>query len=190
MKTAIVLFQLGGPDPIDAIGPSLFNLFAFSKTSSASRTVYRAGNIEYVIPTRERRKILGCLWNSSLFPGRAHDGMVAVNAFVGGSRQPEMTQENDESVLSATIEELRGAMQIQGKPVYLHMTRWDKSIPQYEIGYQGKMDALSRFESENPGVTFAGNYRGGISVGDCVMNARRIAESIAVQFGRSVSKVS
>jgi oxygen-dependent protoporphyrinogen oxidase len=89
-----------------------------------------------------------------------------------------------------SIEEHRWTMQIQGKPVYLHTTRWDKSIPQYEIGYQEKMDVLSRFESENPGMTLAGNYRGGISVGDCVMSARRIAEFIAARLGRAVPSAS
>ena len=136
----------------------------------------------YLIPTAERRKILGCLWNSSLFPGRAPEGCVAVNAFVGGSRQPELTALSDNELLALTLEELGSAMQIQGKPVYWNATRWEKAIPQYELGHQAKLDVLLRVEREHPGLILAGNYRGGISVGDCVLSARRIAGELAARL--------
>jgi oxygen-dependent protoporphyrinogen oxidase len=133
----------------------------------------------YLIPSAEKRKILGCLWNSSLFSDRAPNGMVAVNAFVGGARQPELFELTDEQIIEITVSELQSAMQISGNPVYLHLTRWPKSIPQYELGYQNKMNALSEFEEQHSGIQLTGNYRGGISVGDCVKNAYDIAERLA-----------
>jgi oxygen-dependent protoporphyrinogen oxidase len=132
----------------------------------------------FLIPSKEKRKILGCLWNSCLFGNRAPEGMVALNAFVGGARQPELTGLNDEQIIQITLGELESIMQFSGKPVYLNITRWHKSIPQYEIGYQQKMDILAQFEKSNRGIVLAGNYRGGISVGDCVKNAYEIAESV------------
>jgi oxygen-dependent protoporphyrinogen oxidase len=132
----------------------------------------------FLIPSKEKRKILGCLWNSCLFGNRAPAGMVALNAFVGGARQPELTDLNDEQIIQITLDELNSIMQFSGKPVYLNITRWQKSIPQYEIGYQQKMDMLTQFEESNQGIFLAGNYRGGISVGDCVKNAYEIAEGI------------
>ncbi|HVN47650.1 MAG TPA: protoporphyrinogen oxidase [Bacteroidota bacterium] len=133
----------------------------------------------YLIPSIEKRKILGCLWTSSLFPGRAPNGMTALNAFIGGARQPEMFDLNDEQIVDVTLNELQTAMQISGKPVYLHLTRWPKSIPQYELGYQHTMDALNEFEEQHPGIFFAGNYCGGISVGDCIKNAYDLANRVA-----------
>ena len=132
----------------------------------------------FLIPSKERRKILGCLWNSCLFGNRAPAGMVALNAFVGGARQPELTGLNDEQIIQITLGELESIMQFSGKPVYLNITRWQKSIPQYEIGYQQKMDILAQFEKSNQGIVLAGNYRDGISVGDCVKNAYEIAENV------------
>ena len=136
----------------------------------------------FLIPSIEKRKILGCLWTSCLFSNRAPVGMVALNAFVGGARQPELTELNDERVIQITLDEIKSTMQFSGKPVYLNITRWQKSIPQYELGYQQKMDTLVRFEESNQGIFLAGNYRGGISVGDCVKNAYEIAESISSQI--------
>jgi protoporphyrinogen/coproporphyrinogen III oxidase len=134
----------------------------------------------YLIPSAEKRKILGCLWNSSLFSDRTPNGMVAVNAFVGGARQPELFELSDEQIIEITVNELQSAMQISGKPVYLHLTRWPKSIPQYELGYQDKMNALNEFEEQHSGIYLTGNYRGGISVGDCIKNAHDIAKQLAV----------
>jgi oxygen-dependent protoporphyrinogen oxidase len=136
----------------------------------------------FLIPSKEKRKILGCLWNSCLFGNRAPAGMTALNAFIGGARQPELTGLNDEQIIQITLDELKSIMQFSGKPVYLNITRWQKSIPQYEIGYQQKMDMLAQFEESSPGILLAGNYRGGISVGDCVKNAYEIAEDVSSQI--------
>jgi protoporphyrinogen/coproporphyrinogen III oxidase len=133
----------------------------------------------FLLPSKEKRQILGCLWNSCLFGNRAPSGMVALNAFVGGARQPELTLLSDVQIIQTTLDELKSIMQFSGKPVYLNITRWQKSIPQYELGYQQKMDVLAQFEQSNPGLVLAGNYRGGISVGDCVKNAHDLAEEIS-----------
>jgi protoporphyrinogen/coproporphyrinogen III oxidase len=136
----------------------------------------------FLIPSKEKRKILGCLWNSCLFGNRAPAGFVALNAFVGGARQPELTSLNDEQIIEITCNELKSIMQFSGKPVYLNITRWQRSIPQYEIGYQRKMDTIAQFEESNQGILLAGNYRGGIAVGDCVQNAYAIAEVVSSQI--------
>jgi len=136
----------------------------------------------FLIPSKEKRKILGCLWTSCLFRNRAPAGFAALNAFVGGARQPELTILNDEQIIKITLDELKSIMQFSGKPVYLNITRWQKSIPQYEIGYQQKIDKLALFEESNQGILLVGNYRGGISVGDCVKNAYDIAEDVSTQI--------
>jgi oxygen-dependent protoporphyrinogen oxidase len=140
---------------------------------------HRLDGFGFLIPSKEKRQILGCLWNSCLFNNRAPAGMAALNAFIGGARQPELTNLSDEQIIQITLDELKSIMQLSGKPVYLSLTRWQKSIPQYEIGYQLKMDALTQFEENQPGIVLAGNYRGGISVGDCVKSAHDIAENLS-----------
>jgi oxygen-dependent protoporphyrinogen oxidase len=140
---------------------------------------HRLDGFGFLIPSKEKRQILGCLWNSCLFNNRAPAGMAALNAFIGGSRQPELTNLSDERIIQITSDELKSIMQLSGKPVYLSITRWQKSIPQYEIGYQHKMDALTQFEENQPGIVLAGNYRGGISVGDCVKSAYDIVENLS-----------
>lgn len=132
-----------------------------------------------LIPTKERRNILGCLWSSSLFPHRAPEGMVALTAFVGGARRPELTQLPENKLCDLVLNELKKIMQVSGKLVYLKVTTWKQAIPQYELGYLRKIEALDRFEESHPGLFLCGNYRGGISVGDCVKSASEVSQRAA-----------
>ncbi len=133
-----------------------------------------------LVPSKEQRRILGCLWSSSLFPGRAPEGMVAVTTFVGGARQPELTELSDERLCDLVLSELKNCMQLSGKLVYWSVIRWKRAIPQYELGHLQIIDSLQRFEQNNPGLFLCSNYKGGISVGDCVKNAREVALRAAV----------
>lgn len=132
----------------------------------------------FLVPAKERRKILGTIWSSSIFPARAPEGLVALTTFVGGSRQPELVQHDDKNLLSLVTSELQSIMNMTGSPAYTRIFRWAKAIPQYNLGYQKVLDEIERFEDDTPGLFFCANYRGGIAVGDCVMSGKRIAERI------------
>jgi oxygen-dependent protoporphyrinogen oxidase len=145
-------------------------------------TGYRAEQIHrpldgfgYLIPAVEKRKILGTIWSSVLFPGRAPEGHAAFTTFVGGSRQPELTQGTDAEILASTTSELRDIMGITGEPAYTRLLRWDRAIPQYALGYHRTLETIDHTERDVPGLFFCSNYRGGIAVGDCLMGGERIA---------------
>ncbi|MEW6510997.1 MAG: protoporphyrinogen oxidase [Bacteroidota bacterium] len=132
----------------------------------------------YLIPARERRKILGTIWSSALFPGRAPSGHVALTTFVGGSRQPDITGRGDEELVRLVASELASIMGVKGDPAYHKVIRWQKAIPQYALGYLEIMNALEALEGRVRGLHFCSNFRGGIAVGDCVMSGERIARRI------------
>ena len=107
---------------------------------------------------------------------------VALNAFIGGARQPEPIGLNDEQIIQLTLDEPKSIMQFSGKPVYLNIIRWQRSIPQYEIVCQQKMDTFNQFQASNQSILLAGNYRGGIAIGDCIKNVYEIAEDVSSQI--------
>jgi oxygen-dependent protoporphyrinogen oxidase len=137
----------------------------------------------FLVPRIERRNILGCLWSSSLFPGRAPEGSAGLTVFVGGSRQPELAHLSDGETVSRIREELQSIMQIEGKPVYWNISRWERAIPQYGIGHVQLQEGLEEFEEKHSGLFFCSNYKGGIAVGDCVANARSTADRVREFLG-------
>lgn len=132
----------------------------------------------FLVPELERRNILGSLWSSTLFPGRAPAGHVALTTFVGGSRQPDLTRADDPQLQSLVLDDLKRIVGITGEPVYTRVTRWERAIPQYRIGHLGIVEKLQEVEARFPGLFVSGNFIGGISVGDCVMQSERNAQRI------------
>jgi len=132
----------------------------------------------YLIPAKEQRKILGTIWSSTIFPNRAPDGKVAFTTFVGGSRQPEITENDDYSLRKLVHTEIASILGIQNDPDFYYIKKWNRAIPQYRLGYASVINQIESFEQTYRGIHLCANYRGGISVGDCVMNARRTVDAI------------
>lgn len=133
----------------------------------------------FLVPAMEQRKILGTIWSSSLFPGRAPLGHVALTTFVGGSRQSELSALTDSDLEATVTSELRSIMGVSGDPVYTKIMRWAKAIPQYNLGYLSLMEEIAQLEDSIPGLYFCANFKGGIAVGDCLLSAKRVAERVA-----------
>jgi oxygen-dependent protoporphyrinogen oxidase len=130
----------------------------------------------FLIPAKENRRILGTLFSSTLFPGRAPDGRVLLTSFVGGMRQPELARQSDADLVAMVAGEQRALLGCPAAPEFSRVTRWERAIPQYAPGHLQRMDRLARAEADLPGLFFCANYRGGISVGDCVKSAHAMAE--------------
>ncbi len=145
------------------------------KTEDIHRTLDGFG---FLVPAREKRNILGTIWSSSLFPGRAPLGHTALTTFIGGSRQPELTQKDDAELIAMTVREHAALMAVTGRPVFNRVSRWQRAIPQYHLGHLERMETIERFERVHPGLFLTGNFRGGISVGDCIINSEKNADRV------------
>ncbi|MGM0555995.1 MAG: protoporphyrinogen oxidase [Myxococcota bacterium] len=124
-----------------------------------------------LVPEPEQRKILGSLFMSTLFEGRAPDGKVLLTSFVGGARQPELARQPRETIIDMVLEELRDLLGVARPPEMLEFVMWERSIPQYEVGYQRYLDHMDQLEEHHPGLYLAGNYRDGIAVPDLIAAA-------------------
>lgn len=133
----------------------------------------------FLIPEKEKRSILGAIWSSSLFDGRAPDKHVALTVFVGGSRQPQNARWDDTTLLQAVNHELQELMGVKGEPVIHHIARWERAIPQYHRGHLQIIGQIDQFEQRHPGLFVSGNYRNGISVGDCIIQSDIISRRAA-----------
>lgn len=135
----------------------------------------------FLAPRCESLRILGCLFPSSLFPGRAPPGHVALTAFAGGRTDPEIATWDDERVLDLVTSELSRALGTRGRPVAQHVRRWPRAIPQYEIGHGLFVERARALEARLPGLSVAGNVLGGVSVPDCIRNATLLAERLRTE---------
>lgn len=135
----------------------------------------------YLVPGNQDRSILGCIFSSSVWHGRAPEDEVLLTIMVGGSRHPEMHDWTDEQIIEAAEREVRTTLVIAGSPVFRHVTRWHKAIPQYNLGHYKIIESIESFERSNPNLHMLSNYRGGIAIGSCVTNATELAKRLVQQ---------
>jgi oxygen-dependent protoporphyrinogen oxidase len=136
----------------------------------------------FLIPAKENKSFLGALWSSIIFSDRTDDSKAAFTLFVGGSRNSEFVKEDRNSLLLKVRKEFESLMGITSEPVFTSERFWEKAIPQYNLGYVEHERFFDDFEKRNPGLFISGNFRGGISVGDCIKNAELVTEKILKQL--------
>lgn len=136
-----------------------------------------------LVPAAEKANILGVLFSSTLFPGRAPEGFVTLSCYVGGLRSPELAELETQELLRRILPDLGRLLGVRGSPVFVHHVVHRKAIPQYEVGFGRIRDHLSKLERELPGLFFAGHYRDGISLSDSLLSgdhaAGRLQEYLA-----------
>ncbi len=172
---ASALVRPFAPEAADALDgiphPPLAVLHLAWPVASLARPFRGFGHL--VVPDPSRR-ILGAVWSSSLFPGRAPEGQALMTVFLGGARDPQALALSDQDLVAAASRDLEAEGVVRGQPRLVLLTRWARAIPQYERGHGSRIDALARAEARFPGLKFLGNYRGGISVGDVIQSAAAV----------------
>lgn len=132
-----------------------------------------------LIPQKENYRILGVQFNSTVFEGRAPENHVMLTVFLGGMRYPDLPQKPESEQLDITKKDLNKLLGVKSEPVFTYITSWPKAIPQYVVGYKSYLEIMDEIENKYPGLYLAGNYRGGISVGDCITNAILLGEELS-----------
>ena len=132
----------------------------------------------FLVPRKEMRSILGCLFSSSLFEGRAPGDTVLLTAFAGGRRNPEVAAASDAAVAGTVRKELADLLGAAQRPLWQEVVRWPHAIPQYDLGHLQRLRSIDAVEAALPGLYFCANYRGGVAVGDRVKCGLAMVEEV------------
>ncbi len=132
----------------------------------------------FLVPRSERLRVLGTVWNSSLFAGRAPAGMVNLTSFAGGATGPDLLHWSDAEVADTVAQEVARVLKITGPPVTSHVQRYARALPQYNLGHGATLAALRELCAGLPGLFLTGNYLEGPSISVCVEQAFRTAQAV------------
>lgn len=121
----------------------------------------------FLVPEVERKHVLGVLFSSTLFPGRAPEGHVTLTAFVGGVRNPDLANADLTTLAARVQDDLRALVQL-----------WPKAIPQYTLSHGRYKEIMDEAERRNPGLALTGSYRDGVALGDVIAAADQTAARV------------
>ncbi len=143
----------------------------------------------YLIPSKEKKTYLGAIWSSTIFDNRCEEDKASFTLFIGGARAPHLFVMDEEQLVQTVIKEFKSTMKINADPILIRKKLWQHAIPQYNIGYVEHENFFDKFEKENPGLFLSGNYRGGISVGDCVKNSELVYDKVKYFCNNEIKKI-
>jgi protoporphyrinogen/coproporphyrinogen III oxidase len=133
----------------------------------------------FLVPKRERRRLVACTWVGTKFSHRVPQGRVLLRCFLGGTDDAAVLEESDAAVTEAVLEELHRIVGFSARPSFVRVFRWPRSMAQYAVGHQRRLVELKARLGAVPGLHLAGNAYEGIGIPDCIRTGKQAAEAIA-----------
>lgn len=144
-------------------------------------SVLKEKGFGYLIPSREKEKILGVVFDSSVFPQQSSSpDETRLTVMIGGAH------ENIESIVEEELEEraiqgVRKHLNIQVDPDVVLTTVAKQAIPQYHVGHLERLRKIKELlGKKHPWLTIIGNFFEGVSVNECIMKGHQVAKSYKV----------
>ena len=132
----------------------------------------------FLVPRSSGLRVLGSVWNSSLFPGRTPDGHALLTSFVGGATDPSATKLKSEELAALVHREISTVLSMKSDPAFSNVTIWPRALPQYNLGHSDRLAAVAKSCSRFPGLWLTGNYFQGPAIGSCVDQALAVAGEV------------
>ena len=132
----------------------------------------------FLVPKRERRRLVACTWVGTKFSYRVPEGTVLARCFLGGTGDAAILQESDEAVLGAVTAELHEIAGFQAQPRFKRISRWPSSMAQYTVGHPERVSEIEARLAAIEGLHIAGNAYRGIGIPDCIRMGKQAAERI------------
>jgi oxygen-dependent protoporphyrinogen oxidase len=167
---------------------SLFSLIEYAPVAIVSLG-YRQSEVGrslagfgFLVPRSARLRVLGTVWNSSLFPDRAPEGHVLLTSFVGGATDPQAAGLSPANLVSLVHGEIAPLLAIRQAPIFYNVTIYPRALPQYNLGHSERLAAVDQLRRESPNLWLTGNYLRGPSIGACVEQSLALAKQVHLQL--------
>ena len=142
----------------------------------------------FLVPRKEKLRVLGTVYCSSLFPGRAPQGMVNLTSFVGGATDQQVMTTPEPELAAQAEREVANVLGISGPPMTRVIRRWPRALPQYNLGHAEVVAGLQAELSKLPGLFLAGNYLSGASIGYCTEHATKTVAAVVSYLKSNLEK--
>lgn len=134
----------------------------------------------FLVPKKERKRLVACTWVGTKFSHRVPEDRAVLRCFFGGTDDSAL-RDSDEVITAAAREELETLMGVNAVPRFVRIARWPRSMAQYTVGHQARIERIESLVRRMPGLYLAGNAYTGIGIPDCVRMGKAAAEAIASQ---------
>jgi len=136
--------------------------------------VSRWEGLGFLAPTREQLPMLGCLFPSQLFAGRAPKEALLLSVFAA----PALQGASDSALVRELGPPLARLLETAREPTLLEVVRHPNGIPLYDPGHATRLGELRRRLAAHVGLELAGWGFDGIGVGAAAASGIRAARAL------------
>jgi oxygen-dependent protoporphyrinogen oxidase len=133
----------------------------------------------FLVPEDAGLDLLGALFMSRLFAGRAPPGLELVTAMLGGLRWPGATDAPDDELLRRACLGLDRALGLRAEPRVVALTRWPRAVPQPGPGHVAAVRAIRARLARLPPLALAGACWDGVALGEAIAAGARAGAALA-----------
>lgn len=142
----------------------------------------------YLIPSQEKQEILGVVWDSSIFPSQnTTQDETRLTVMIGGSKMTNFNDFAPSDFYETATRSLQKHLGIKEKPDAFHVHLAKDAIPQYLVGHNKMVHEIKKEISQKyPDVLLLGSSYSGVSVNDCIAEAKKCAVEFPLSFAKKV----
>jgi oxygen-dependent protoporphyrinogen oxidase len=90
----------------------------------------------------------------------------------------------DDDLVAALVKDIEAISPLGDVPDAWFVSRWPRSMPQYEIGHLDRVARIMRALDDTPGLFVTGSAYGGVGLADVVRHAGETAERVREHLER------
>jgi oxygen-dependent protoporphyrinogen oxidase len=132
----------------------------------------------FLVPRQEQQTVAAATWVNTKFPSRISKALAALRAFIVGTRAEALALVPTDQVLHAVRNDFERLMGIRTTPIFHTFYSWPKSMPQYVVGHEARVNRLLKALEPHTGLSLTGNYFDGVGIPDCIRRAKQVAKHI------------
>ena len=142
-----------------------------------------AGQLVYpafggLVPNKEQKQVLGILFPSECFAGRAPEGGALYSCFIGGARHQDYLHKSDDDIRTIVLDAFHNMLKYPDhiEPDMIRIFRHQHAIPQDGVDSGARLATVERLQHQYPGLILAGNLRDGIGMANRIHQAYSLSK--------------
>jgi oxygen-dependent protoporphyrinogen oxidase len=133
----------------------------------------------FLVPRSEGLGLLGCLFMSQLYAGRAPAGRELLHCMLGGVRAPQLALQGDDALVEAALRDIDRVLGVSGEIETVTVRRWPRAVAQPGVGHRARIAAARAAVRRRAPIAIAGGYTDGVSVPDAFASGVAAAGTLA-----------
>lgn len=136
----------------------------------------RFDSFGFLVPKKERRHLVACTFVDQKFNHRVPENRLLLRCFLGGAGNEAVLGWAEPELKRAVLDDIRTLLGLDVEPVAFQVSRWPRSMAQYQVGHKKSIQELKDRLKGYPLLFLAGNGYHGIGIPDCIRTGKEAAD--------------